>query len=71
MRSTPCRCPGSIKIVNGNGDCHGGVGLRRFEDQGTLLNGNDSFTVGGTLDVAAMQAAGKYTGSFTVAVEYQ
>ena len=38
---------------------------------GQLLKGEDSFTVGGTLDVGVRQEAGKYTGSFTVAVEYQ
>lgn len=38
---------------------------------GTLTSGADSFTVGGTLDVAANQAAGEYTGTFTVTVEYQ
>jgi hypothetical protein len=38
---------------------------------GQLLSGEDSFTVGGTLDVGVRQEAGKYVGSFTVAVEYQ
>jgi hypothetical protein len=63
--------PGAIKIVNGNGDAMVVSNFAGSKDQGTLFGGNDSFTVGGTLDVAAMQAAGKYTGSFTVAVEYQ
>ncbi len=35
------------------------------------LTGTDSFTVGGTLAVAANQAAGAYTGTFTVTVNYQ
>ena len=38
---------------------------------GTLTAGADSFTVGGTLNVATNQAAGNYTGTFTVTVEYQ
>ncbi|WP_293880854.1 DUF4402 domain-containing protein [Sphingomonas sp.] len=36
-----------------------------------VLNGTDSFTVGGTLSVAANQADGVYTGSFSVTVDYQ
>ena len=35
------------------------------------LTGTDAFTVGGTLAVAANQAAGAYTGTFTVTVNYQ
>ena len=35
------------------------------------LTGTDSFTVGGTLAVGANQAAGAYTGTFTVTVNYQ
>ena len=37
-----------------------------------VLSGNpDAFTVGGTLNVSAGQAAGTYTGTFDVEVEYQ
>lgn len=37
-----------------------------------VLSGSpDAFTVGGTLSVAAGQAAGTYTGTFDVEVEYQ
>ena len=36
------------------------------------LDGNwDDFYVGGTLSVASGQAAGTYTGTFSVSVEYQ
>jgi hypothetical protein len=63
--------PDSIKIANANGDAMLVSDFSGSKAAGTLVNGNDSFTVGGTLDVAARQAAGKYTGSFTVAVEYQ
>jgi hypothetical protein len=38
---------------------------------GTLsAGGSDNFTVGGTLHVAANQAAGSYTGTFSVSVNY-
>lgn len=37
---------------------------------GTLIGGTDSFTVGGTLNVAAAQAVGVYVGTFTVTVAY-
>lgn len=33
-------------------------------------NGNDEFTVGGALQVSAGQAAGNYTGTFVVNVDY-
>ena len=38
---------------------------------GTLTGGTDSFSVGGTLTVAASQATGTYTGTFDVTVAYQ
>ena len=37
---------------------------------GTLSSGSDTFTVGGTLHVAANQAANSYTGTFPVSVNY-
>jgi len=63
--------PREIKIVNDKG-----TAMRVFEFNGSksggqLLSGEDSFTVGGTLDVSVRQEAGRYNGSFTVAVEYQ
>lgn len=63
--------PEEIRIVNNKG-----TAMRVFEFNGSksggqLLNGQDAFTVGGTLDVSVRQEAGRYTGSFTVAVEYQ
>lgn len=36
-----------------------------------VLDGTDAFTVGGTIAVANAQAAGVYTGSFNVDVNYQ
>ncbi len=36
-----------------------------------LLDGTDAFSVGGVLGVGANQAAGAYTGTFTVTVNYQ
>ena len=38
---------------------------------GQLVSGQDDFTVGGKLGVAANQATGEYTGTFVVAVSYQ
>ncbi len=63
--------PGKISIVNGNGDEMVVSNFAGSKDSGTLVEGTDSFTVGGELAVAALQPAGKYSGSFTVAVEYQ
>lgn len=37
----------------------------------TLAGGSTTFNVGGTLNVAAAQVAGLYSGTFTVSVEYQ
>ena len=63
--------PKEIKIVNDNGTAMRVSDFNGSKDGGQLLKGEDSFTVGGTLDVGVRQEAGKYTGSFTVAVEYQ
>jgi hypothetical protein len=37
---------------------------------GTLAGGTQNITVGGTLNVGAAQAAGSYTGTFSVTVNY-
>lgn len=63
--------PEQIKIVNQNGNAMLVSDFTGSKAKGQLLKGEDSFTVGGTLDVGVRQEAGKYTGSFTVAVEYQ
>ena len=63
--------PSEIKIVNEKGTAMRVADFTGSKAKGQLLNGEDSFTVGGTLDVAARQEAGQYKGSFTVAVEYQ
>jgi hypothetical protein len=63
--------PKEIKIVNENGNAMLVSDFTGSKGKGQLLKGEDSFTVGGTLDVGVRQEAGKYTGSFTVAVEYQ
>ena len=63
--------PREIKIVNENGTAMRVADFNGSKTGGQLLSGEDSFTVGGTLDVGVRQEAGKYTGSFTVAVEYQ
>jgi hypothetical protein len=63
--------PREIKIVNDNGTEMRVSDFNGSKTGGQLLSGKDTFTVGGTLDVGARQEAGKYAGSFTVAVEYQ
>lgn len=63
--------PKEIKIVNDNGTAMRVADFNGSKSGGQLLSGEDSFTVGGTFDVGVRQEAGKDTGSFTVAVEYQ
>jgi len=63
--------PNQINIVNAKGTAMKVSDFTGSKAKGQLLNGEDSFTVGGTLEVAARQEAGQYKGSFTVAVEYQ
>lgn len=63
--------PGGIEITNDKGDAMKVFDFTGSKDNGRLVKGEDSFTVGGTLNVEARQAAGKYTGRFVVAVEYQ
>ena len=63
--------PNEIKIVNENGTEMRVADFNGSKTGGQLLSGEDSFTVGGSLDVGVRQEAGKYAGSFTVAVEYQ
>jgi hypothetical protein len=63
--------PREIKIVNDKGTAMNVSDFNGSKTSGQLLSGKDSFTVGGTLDVGVRQEAGTYSGSFTVAVEYQ
>lgn len=63
--------PGGIELTNDKGDAMKVLDFTGSKDSGRLIKGADSFTVGGTLDVGARQAAGKYTGRFVVAAEYQ
>ena len=63
--------PKSIKIANGAGAAMEVNDFSGSKSGGTLVSGADSFTVGGTLEVAANQPTGEYTGTFTVAVEYE
>jgi len=63
--------PSNITISNGAG---GSMDVNDFtgsKSGGTLVSGSDNFTVGGTLEVAANQPTGEYTGTFTVGVEYE
>lgn len=63
--------PSTIRIANGNGESMTVTDFQGSKTSGKLSSGADDFTVGGTLAVAANQAAGDYTGTFTVAVEYK
>ncbi len=63
--------PGGIEITNEKGDAMKVFDFTGSKDAGRLVKGQDNFTVGGMLDVGVRQAAGKYTGRFVVAVEYQ
>jgi hypothetical protein len=38
---------------------------------GSLTGGTDTFNIGGTLSIGASQAAGSYSGTYTVSVNYQ
>ena len=63
--------PEEIKIVNEKGTAMRVFKFNGSKSKGQLLKGEDNFTVGGALDVGVRQEAGRYKGSFTVAVEYQ
>jgi hypothetical protein len=63
--------PSSITISNGAGGTMTVDNFSGSKASGTLAAGQDSFTVGGKLGVSANQATGEYTGTFTVAVNYQ
>jgi len=63
--------PSTVSISNGAGGSMDVSSFTGSKATGTLTSGADSFTVGGTLAVAANQAVGTYTGTFVVAVEYQ
>lgn len=63
--------PEEIKIVNAKGTAMRVAKFSGSKANGQLLKGQDSFTVGGMLEVGVRQEAGQYKGSFTVAVEYQ
>ena len=63
--------PGAVEITNDKGDGMKVFNFMGSQDGGRLVKGQDSFTVGGMLNVGVRQAAGQYTGRFIVAVEYQ
>ncbi|WP_164118478.1 DUF4402 domain-containing protein [Sphingorhabdus sp. Alg239-R122] len=58
----------SVNLVSGGNSMTASLS---GSDASLVLAGGDSFTVGGTLAVAANQAAGDYVGNFDVTVEYQ
>ncbi len=63
--------PGGIEVTNDKGDVMKVYGFTGSKDNGRLVKGEDSFTVGATLNVGIRQAAGNYTGRFVFTVEYQ
>lgn len=61
---------GPFSVASGSNSM--GVGTLTFSASTvTLTGGAGSFNVGGTLSVGANQAAGDYTGNYTVTVNYQ
>ncbi|MCI5043249.1 MAG: DUF4402 domain-containing protein [Aquisalinus sp.] len=69
-RSYTIQLPDTIQISNGS-ETMTVDSFTGSKAAGTLASGTDSFSVGGTLEVAANQASGEYTGTFVVSVEYQ
>ncbi|MEO0466736.1 MAG: DUF4402 domain-containing protein [Pseudomonadota bacterium] len=63
--------PTSVQISNGAGANMTIDSFAGSKTSGTLVSGQDNFTVGGSLAVSANQATGEYTGTFAVTVEYQ
>lgn len=63
--------PNSIEITNGAGGAMTVDNFTGSKAGGQLASGQDDFTVGGKLGVAANQETGEYTGTFVVAVNYQ
>jgi hypothetical protein len=60
--------PGSFNVTSGANTM--AVNLTGLAATGTLSSGTATILVPGTLTVGASQAAGSYTGSYTMAVEY-
>ncbi len=60
----------TASLSNGTGGTMNVTGLS-LSNATLVLAGGDTFTVGGTLNVGAAQAAGSYTGSFNVSANYQ
>jgi len=69
-RSYTIELPTSIDISSGD-DSMTVDNFAGSKASGTLVAGQDSFAVGGRLNVGANQASGEYTGAFTVSVNYQ
>ncbi len=59
--------PGSFNVVSGSDTM---AVVVTGAATGTLAGGTVSLPVGGTLTVGANQAAGSYTGTYTMTVEY-
>lgn len=64
--------PSTISITSGSNAMNVATFTSSKSGNVSTLNGSgaDSFSVGATLSVGANQAAGAYTGNFTVAVDY-
>ena len=60
----------SITIDDGSSDSMTVDSFSPSKSSGTLEGGVDTFSVGATLNVAANQPVGSYTGSFNVTVAY-
>lgn len=69
-RTVDVDVPETVTLSNANGDSMI-VTLAASDTDLTLAGGSGSFTVGGSLAVAANQADGVYSEDFEVTVEYQ
>jgi len=64
--------PANVTLTSGTGPTATSMTATLSGSDATItLDGTDAFTVGGSLAVGANQAAGDYSGTFTVTVDYQ
>ncbi|MEP4911617.1 MAG: DUF4402 domain-containing protein [Alphaproteobacteria bacterium] len=60
--------PANVTLTGGGDDM---IATLTDDGGGSLTGGTDTFNIGVTLAVGASQAAGSYTGTYTVSVNYQ
>jgi len=62
--------PASVTLTSGANNMSAALSFAAGTASRTLTSGADTFSVNGTLSVAANQAAGVYTGTYSVTVAY-